>query len=103
MIQIGFSGDDYSSPVDIKIRAPRSHWLGKVESGSYALTTPDSHARKNMMPLPAVRALMENGDLPFVRFGKKAYVLEKLTPPTVETGINWRETKPIKNDDGLAG
>lgn len=87
MIEINFTGDEYSKPVDIKISTPKPHWLGKVETGEYVLNTPDSHARKNMMPLPAVRTLMANGDLPFVQFGKKAYVLERAKAQNVVSEV----------------
>lgn len=99
MIEINFAGDEYSSPVSIKIRAPRPHWLGKVESGEYVLNTPDSHARKNMMPLPAVRNLMANGDLPFVQFGKKAYVLEKVGTQNAVTEVQWPPSDNEKAKD----
>lgn len=99
MIEINFTGDEYSNPVTIKISAPKPHWLGKVESGEYELNTPDSHARKNMMPLPAVRNLMANGDLPFVQFGKKAYVLEKVKPQNVVTKVQWPSSDKKKAKD----
>lgn len=99
MIEINFTGDEYSAPVTIKIRAPKQHWLGKVDSGEYELNTPDSHARKNMMPLPAVRTLMANGDLPFVQFGKKAYVLEKVKPEHIVKEVQWPSSDKKKAKD----
>jgi hypothetical protein len=99
VINISFAGDDFSPPVNIKISSPKTTWLGKVGSGNYRLETPDSHARKNMMPLPAVRELMAKGDLPFVQFGKKAYVLERVTQNDAASDIVWPPARFLLDDE----
>jgi len=59
----------------VEIQVPKERWFGRVRGGQYRLITPHMHSLSQMIPLPAVRQLMANGDLPFVRFGKESYVL----------------------------
>ena len=62
---------------EIVIHVPKAHWMGKVKPGEYILETPHSYATSEMMPLPAVRSLMDCGDLPHIKFGKDSYVLRR--------------------------
>lgn len=63
---------------EINIHVPNSYWMGKVEPGEYFLDTPDRYAYSQMMPLPAVKRLMDCGELPHLKFRKESYVLRRL-------------------------
>jgi hypothetical protein len=63
---------------EINIHVPKTYWMGKVQPGEYFLDTPDSYATSQMMPLPAVRRLMDGGELPHLKFRKESYVLRRL-------------------------
>jgi hypothetical protein len=70
------SNDGWSKkPRQVRIDVPKERWFGRVLGGHYALITPHMHSKSQMIPLPAVRRLMANGDLPYIRFGKESYVL----------------------------
>jgi hypothetical protein len=62
---------------EINIRVPKTYWMGKVQPGEYFLDTPDSYASSQMIPLPAVRRMMEGGELPHLKFRKESYVLRR--------------------------
>lgn len=62
---------------EIVIHVPKTHWIGKVKPGEYTMETPHSYATSEMMPLPAVRNLMDCGDIPHLKFTKEAYVLRR--------------------------
>lgn len=77
------SFDEWSRrPHKINIHVGKDRWLGRVSSGSYQLVTPHMHAVDQMMPLPAVRRLMANGELPYIRFGKESYVVVRVPDRT---------------------
>jgi hypothetical protein len=75
---------------EVKICVSKTHYLGKVAAGEYYLETPYQYASSRMMPLPAVRRLMDEGELPYIRFAKESYLLCHLPTP--------RGVKPM---DGL--
>ena len=99
MINLEFAGDDYDPQKKITITAPKSRWLGRLESGDYCLATPDNFARKHLMPLPAVRRLMSEGDLPYVQFGRQAYVIEKAENPSLSVDIERHPLETHKIND----
>jgi hypothetical protein len=63
---------------EINIRVPKTYWMGKVQPGEYFLDTPYSYACSQMIPLPAVQRMMDNGELPHVVFREERYVLRLL-------------------------
>jgi hypothetical protein len=63
---------------EIRIHVSNTYWMGKVQPGDYFLDTPDRYASSQMMPLPAVRRLINQGELPHINFRKETYVLRSL-------------------------
>jgi hypothetical protein len=63
---------------EINIDVPKAYWMGKVQPGDYFLDTPDCYASSQMMPLPAVRRLINEGELPHLNFRKETYVLRRV-------------------------
>ena len=76
---------------EVIIHVPNSYWMGKVQPGEYFLETPYSYACSQMLPLPAVRRLINEGELPHVNFRKETYVLRRFPV--------FRSVSPIDGSD----
>ncbi len=63
---------------EIKIRVPKTYWMGKVQPGEYFLDTPYSYACSQMIALPVVQRMMDGRELPHVVFREERYVLRLL-------------------------
>jgi hypothetical protein len=76
---------------EVIIHVPNRYWMGKVQPGEYFLETPYCYARSQMLPLPAVSRLINEGELPHVNFRKEPYVLRSFPV--------FRSVSPIDGSD----
>jgi len=83
IVKIEASQSEDKSQWILTITLPNVDWAGHILSGEYRLESPDLFGLEYLMSEKFVKKIMNSGDLPNLRVGKRVFVISRVPGSTL--------------------